>query len=309
MDRMRQSSKIAPASAPDFSVPAYYEALTDPMVTTTGDLLAVHYGLWGPDTTSYEEALLRSNCMLVQECDPGPGKRFLDAGCGVGGTAIALAEMYGAQVTGLTNCEPHVAVAAEFAQRRGVGHLVEFHYGDFMDMPFPDASFDAVLNQETFWYAQDRLAYLGGVRRVLKPGGRWRALDMMLAGRPMSETQEVLHANIQKGWLTQPLVEWREISAELAEAGFAEIREHCLASEVAPSTAMIRSNWLLRQFLTSPGREPTTQKLALTQWMQAAVEFDQGLREGLFTYRLMSGTRPAQESVLPERFAIVRSRP
>ena len=289
MDRMRRSPKNAPSSAPEFSVPAFYEAIID----TAGDPVAVHYGLWGPDTTSYEEALLRSNRVLVQGCDPGPGKRFLDAGCGVGSTAIALAEMYGAQVTGLTNCEPHVAVAAGFAERRGVGHLVEFHYGDFMDMPFPDACFDAVLNQESFCHAQDRLTYLRGVRRVLKPGGRWRALDILLTGRPMSETQEVLYANIQKGWLIQPMVEWRELSAELAEAGFAEIREHCLDSEVAPSTAILRSNWLLRQFLTSPHREPTIQNLALTQCMQAAVEFDQGLREGLFTYRLMSGTRPA----------------
>ena len=61
--------------------------------------------------------------------------------------AIWLARDYGVQDVGLTNCESHVALAAE---QRGVDHLVEFHYGDFMDMPFPDGSFDAVLNHETY---------------------------------------------------------------------------------------------------------------------------------------------------------------
>ena len=185
-----------PAGEPawETSVAEHYAALTDRMVNFGGDLLACHFGLWGPDTTNDREALLRANHTLVQGCDLGPGRRVLDAGCGVGGTAITLAEAYGVRVTGLTICEPHVAVATEHAEQRGVGHLVDFRYGDFMDLPFPEASFDAVLNHESFCYAPDKLAYLRGVRRVLKPGGRWQALEGLRTGTPMSEAQEEVHA-------------------------------------------------------------------------------------------------------------------
>ena len=180
------------------SVSDHYAALTDRMEKFGGDLLACHFGLWGPDTTTDREGLERANHMLVQGCDLGAGQHVLDAGCGVGGTAITLAEAYGVRVTGLTVCEPHIAVARQHAERRGVGHLVSFRHGDFMDLPFPDASFDAVLNHESFCYAPDKLAYLRGVYRVLKPGGRWQALEGLLSGMPLTKDQQTLHTTAQR---------------------------------------------------------------------------------------------------------------
>ena len=134
------------------SVSEHYAALTDRMVNFGGDLLACHFGLWGPDTANDREALLRANHTLVQGCDLGPGRRVLDAGCGVGGTAIALAEAYGVHVTGLTICEPHIAVATEHAQQRGVGHLVEFLYGDFMYRDFDRfaSDFERIVDEGRF---------------------------------------------------------------------------------------------------------------------------------------------------------------
>ena len=82
------------------SVSEHYASLTNQMQNFGGDLLACHFGLWGPDTTTDREALLRANHTLVQGCDLGPGRWVLDAGCGVGGTAITLAEAYGVRITG-----------------------------------------------------------------------------------------------------------------------------------------------------------------------------------------------------------------
>ena len=50
------------------------------MLNFGGDLLATHFGLWGPETTNDREALLRANHTLVEGCDLGPGRRVLDAG-------------------------------------------------------------------------------------------------------------------------------------------------------------------------------------------------------------------------------------
>ena len=168
------SSQPARDAQRELSVPALYTAITPAMVVSNEDLLSCHFGLWGPDTETDREALLRANRVLAGGCNLEPGTHWLDAGCGVGGTAIYLAETHGVNVTGLTNCEPHVALAAKQAERRGVGHLVEFRHGDFMDLPFAGASFDAVINHESFCYAPDKVAYLQGVRRVLKPGGGGR---------------------------------------------------------------------------------------------------------------------------------------
>ncbi|MCY3750970.1 MAG: methyltransferase domain-containing protein [Gammaproteobacteria bacterium] len=259
------------------------------MVATNGDLLACHFGLWGPDTTSDREALIRSNHTLVQGCGLDPGRRVLDAGCGVGGTAIMLAKHYGVHVTGLTNCEPHVEVAAKHAEQQGVGKLVEFLHGDFMELPFTDSCFDAVINHESFCYAPDKLAYLQGVYRVLKPGGRWQALEGLLSGVPMSESQQAIHLSMQWGFRMPPLASWREVSVDLEEAGFEEIHNQDLASEVAQSTDRTRNRWLLFLFLNL---SPQMSNQAHHEFMQAAMDFDEGLQEGIFTYLFISGTKP-----------------
>lgn len=272
------------------SVADHYADLTERMEKFGGDLLACHFGLWGPDTKTHREGLERANQTLVQGCGLRPGKRVLDAGCGVGGTAITLAETHGVQVTGLTNCESHVAVATQHAQQRRVGHLVEFHYGDFMDLPFADASFDAVLNHETFCYAQDKLAYLRGVCRVLRPGGYWRALEGLLSGETMSKAQKAMHATAQHGWRMPPLEPWREVLAVMEKAGFVEIQDQDLSSEAAESTGRIHKGWLLFCFLNSQADRVNQ---ASREFMEASISYDHGLQEGVFSYRLLSGVRPA----------------
>ena len=273
----------------DSSLSEYYEALTEAAVNHPAGLLAIHYGLWGPDTKSDREALLHANRTLVRGCDLGPGRRVLDAGCGVGGTVIWLAQEYGVHAVGLTNCEPHVALAMEQAEQRGVGHLVEFRYGDFMEMPFADACFDAVLNHETYCYAPDKLAYLRGVCRVLKPAGRWQAVDGFLSDKSLSESEERIHADMQRGWRTRPLERWRSVLATLDQAGFEGIDEQGLDSQVAPATEKLCKLWkFFGPFITPPSR-----RWAYEEFMEGVLKFDEGLREGVFTYRLIFGSKPA----------------
>lgn len=274
---------------PGSSLADYYEALTDAAVHHPAGLLAIHYGLWGPDTESDRGALLRANETLVRGCDLGPGKWVLDAGCGVGGTAIWLAEEYGVKTTGLTNCESHVELAWRQAEQRGVDGLVDFQYGDFMRMPFPDNRFDAVLNHETFCYAPDKVAYLEGVYRVLKPGGRWQAVDGFLGDKRLSDDEEAIHAGMRKGWRTLPLERWRNVLATLDEVGFEGIGEQNLDSEVGPATDRLAKLWKL----FAPMFIPPSNRWAYEEFMEGVVNFDAGLSQGVFSYRLIFASKPS----------------
>jgi demethylmenaquinone methyltransferase/2-methoxy-6-polyprenyl-1,4-benzoquinol methylase len=107
-----------------------------------------------------------------------PGRRALDLCCGTGDVAFALART-GAIVTGLDFSPAMLAVARERA-RREAGR-VEFLEGDALNLPFPDASFDAVTISYGLRNLADFEAALAGMRRVLRPGGRLLILDF---GKP-----------------------------------------------------------------------------------------------------------------------------
>jgi len=100
-----------------------------------------------------------------------PGAEVLDCPCGFGRHALPLAEA-GYQVTA---CDRSESQLAEAERRRGDAEWPHFVRADYRELPFADASFDAVFNLFS------SLGYLGrdgdvGVlrelRRVLRPGGR-----------------------------------------------------------------------------------------------------------------------------------------
>ncbi len=273
---------------PTASLPEYYTALTNLAVNHPADLLAIHYGLWGPDTTSDKEALLRANLTLVRGCEPGPGQRVLDAGCGVGGTVIWLAQTYGVHAVGLTNCESHVALANEQAERRGVSDRVEFIYGDFMEMPFEENYFDAVLNHETYCYAADKSAYLREAYRVLKAGGRWQALDGFLQDKERSERDQEIHAGLQRGWYTEPLQPWRDVLTTCKAVGFENISEQDLDMELIPAAERLYKMWELFGDMFNS----SSKAWAYGDFRLGVRSYLEGTRQGLFSYRLISAVKP-----------------
>lgn len=268
-----------------------YAGLTELVLTKNPVHLSIHRGLWGPDTRTNADGLDRANRTLVRGCRLDPGQHVLDAGCGVGGTAIFLAEAYGVRVTGLTNCEPHVAVATQKARERGVADLVEFEFGDFMELPFPEAGFDAVLNHESFCYAVDKPAYLQGVFRVLKPGGRWQVLEAELLKEdgPRSERHDALLATVERNWRLPSMGSWPDVLAMVEDAGFTGVEERDLSAEALPSVNRIRRSFLSVSFLNPQIRETNP---AFQEFMDASLAYAEGLSEGLFTYRFISAMRP-----------------
>ena len=59
---------------------------------------------------------------------------------------------------------------------------------------------------------------------------------------------------------------------------------------LVPHTESLRKRWLLFTFLMPPTGLPNQ---ASREFMEAAIAYDQGLKEGLFTYHFLSGARPA----------------
>ncbi|GLR47776.1 class I SAM-dependent methyltransferase [Sphingomonas astaxanthinifaciens] len=122
-----------------------------------------------------------------------PGARLLEVSCGRGGGLDAFLEAAGPgafQATGLDVATSAVSYCQRQWTRRDGLDFVE---GSAMDLPFPDASIDVLLNVEASNDYPDRQRFFREVRRVLKPGGTFLYADTEKAkneGRMAAELTE-----------------------------------------------------------------------------------------------------------------------
>jgi SAM-dependent methyltransferase len=103
---------------------------------------------------------------LLQAANMRPGIRLLDVACGTG-LAAGAAAAAGARVTG-ADFSPAMIVMA-----RSLYPAVEFRAADAEELPFPDASFDAVIANFGIHHVERPERAIAEARRVLAPGGRF----------------------------------------------------------------------------------------------------------------------------------------
>jgi len=100
-----------------------------------------------------------------------PGAEVLDAGCGEGACAVALAERFASvRVTGI-DIDPASVVACRALAAGLPDHDVHFEQADVTNLPYRDR-FDAVVCSEVLEHVWEDQAALGSLHRALKPGGR-----------------------------------------------------------------------------------------------------------------------------------------
>lgn len=104
-----------------------------------------------------------------------PDSRILDVGCGAGGLLIYLRRKYGIRqaLQGVDISPSMVAWAQLEMQRRGIDKQVHIMQASCTQLPFSDATFDAVFSTYVIkQLTDDQLAsMLNEVKRVLKPEG------------------------------------------------------------------------------------------------------------------------------------------
>ncbi len=103
------------------------------------------------------------------------GKDVLEVSCGHGGAASYITRtMHPNSYTGLD----YNPAGIKFCQRKHQLPGLKFVHGDAEHLPFPDASFDAVINVEAAHLYPDYNRFLDEVYRVLRPGGHFLYADL-----------------------------------------------------------------------------------------------------------------------------------
>lgn len=106
---------------------------------------------------------------LATRLAPRPLRRVLEVAAGTGVVTRALASTLPADVEIVaTDLNPPML---EHGARIGTSRPVERRLADAMELPFPDASFDALVCQFGVMFFPDRARAHAEARRVLRPGG------------------------------------------------------------------------------------------------------------------------------------------
>jgi cyclopropane-fatty-acyl-phospholipid synthase len=83
---------------------------------------------------SLDDAQLAKKRHLTAKLRLEPDKRVLDIGCGWGGLGLYLAEIGGADVTGITLSQEQHAIANEWAAEKGLAERARFRLQDYRDL-------------------------------------------------------------------------------------------------------------------------------------------------------------------------------
>jgi ubiquinone/menaquinone biosynthesis C-methylase UbiE len=147
-----------------------------------------------------------------------PEMRVLDVGGGLGGPARTLATEIGCSMEVLDVTEEFCRAGEMLTTRTGLGDLVSFRYASALDMPHPDASFDAVWMQHSSMNIADKERLYVEIHRVLRPGGHL-ALHEIMAG-------PVAPIHFPVPWARGPGISFlrppEEVRALIASIGFDE---------------------------------------------------------------------------------------
>ncbi len=225
---------------------------------------AIHFGYWDASTRSNADSLNRLNAVLAQQIGIRDGQRVLDAGCGVGGSAVWLARSFDVEVVGITPVASQVQRAQQFAENSHVADRVRFFQEDYTQTSFADASFDAVWAIESVCHARDKRKFFQESRRLLGDGGQLGIVEYMRDRRPYSAADEDLLQSWLSGWAIPDIATSDELCGWADSCGFGEINLIDITANVRRSLRRLHrlamAAWPLSLALRSIGLRSETQQ-------------------------------------------------
>lgn len=117
---------------------------------------------------------------MISKITPAPGGTVLDVASGTAGVALGLAARTGAAVVGLDLTEQMLRQGQRNVAAAGLDGRIRLVAGRAEQLPFGDATFDALTFTYLLRYVLDPQATLTELARVVKPGARVASLEFLV---------------------------------------------------------------------------------------------------------------------------------
>ena len=257
------------------------------------DSHSLHYGMWLDGTTSFKESLLNTNKVMAEKAQIKPDAKVLDAGCGVGGAAMYLAETRNCNVRGITLSTKQVEFAKQSIERKNLQDKVQVEVMDYTNTDFADSEFDNCWACESSSSALQATSFCHEMYRLLKPGGSlvltdffWPKLNMNDVGQYMKKWGDT--------WGISSFDDIEAFNKHLEVAGFVNIRIEDYTDEVTPSAKrMYKAYRLGAPFsrLYNLLHRRKVSRFARTHFLCGKYQY-KALINGLWRYYLITADKP-----------------
>ncbi len=207
--------------------------------------LAMHYGYWDEDTKNHSESLLHMNRAVAAKVPFKPGDKVLDAGCGVGGSSIWLAQNFDVEVTGITLTASQIPKAEAYARKKGVADKVTFKEADYTQTPFADETFDVVWGLESICYAVNKADFVREAYRVLKKGGHIVVADGFANKDDFTADEWRYVQAFLDGCVVPNLATVNEFRSAMESSNFNDVEYTDITPQVLPSSEVLYKKSIL----------------------------------------------------------------
>jgi tocopherol O-methyltransferase len=272
----------------------FYDASTPLWLTTWGEQM--HHGYYGPDGRRAVDHRQAQLDMIEELLDFGgtsdrPVRRFLDAGCGVGGSSRYLARRYpDAEGLGVT--------LSPVQANRGNGYNREAGLSDRLTLIAKDVyaleagqtgRFDLIWSMESAEHMEDKRGLFDLFYDLLNPGGQLLMATWCHRPEPpyLSPTDQYTLQQICELYHLPPLVSVPQLAEAAEQAGFSNIQTADWSDAVAPFwDAVIRSGLDPRNW---PGLVRAGMGTIRGAWAMRYMK--KGFASGAIRYGILSATR------------------
>jgi ubiquinone/menaquinone biosynthesis C-methylase UbiE len=153
----------------------------------------------------------------------------LDVCSALGGPARHLVKKYGCRITGLDATQKMIDEANRRTEEQNLTHLIDYNFGNALDMPYKANTFDVVWGQDAWCYITDKNRLISEVNRVLKPNEIVAFTDWLQVGDMNEQEWESLN-----GFMAFPYLESLEgYHNILTQNGFEVIEKEDLSPDFA----------------------------------------------------------------------------